>query len=136
MRVYVAGPYTKGDVVINVRNAIQAAETLAMWGHTPFIPHLSHPWHTVAPHPWGFWMEQDIAWLRVCEAVLRIPGESTGADKETAEAERLSIPVYHSLGAFREGTRGKAKCSICDDTGVMSTGSELDRCRFCSAGAA
>ena len=26
MKVYIAGPYTKGDVAINVRNAIEAAD--------------------------------------------------------------------------------------------------------------
>lgn len=27
-----------------------------------------------------------------------------------------------------------AKCQICTDTGVVSTGSELDQCPFCDAG--
>lgn len=35
-RVYVAGPYTKGDVAVNVRNAYEAANRLADLGFAPF----------------------------------------------------------------------------------------------------
>lgn len=94
MKIYVAGPYTKGDVVVNVRNAIFAADTLFASGHTPYVPHLTHLWHTVCPHPWNDWLRLDLAWLAQCDAVLRLPGESDGADIEIAEAERLKIRVY------------------------------------------
>jgi hypothetical protein len=97
MRVYVAGPYTKGDVVINVRKAIEAADQLAALGHYPFIPHLSHFWHLVAPHKYLFWIEQDLAWLNKCDALLRLPGESKGADLEVATARKLGLKVYTSI---------------------------------------
>ena len=97
MKVYIAGPYTKGDVAQNVANAIEAGNAIAETGGCPFIPHLSHFWHMLYPHHWQFWMNQDLVWLRECDAVLRLPGQSTGADMETLEAERLGLPVFTSL---------------------------------------
>ena len=97
-RIYVAGPYTKGDVAVNVRVAIAAGNALAEAGALPFIPHLTHFWHLCCPHNWQFWLGYDLEWLRLCDAVLRLPGESTGADLEVMEAERLGKPVLCSVG--------------------------------------
>lgn len=41
MFIYIAGPYTKGDVAQNVRNAIYTANSVRAVGHTPFVPHFS-----------------------------------------------------------------------------------------------
>ncbi len=95
--IYVAGPYTKGDVAVNVRNALQAAEKLVALGCWPYVPHLSHFWHMVFPHPYEFWLELDRKWLRKCDALLRLPGESSGADNEVALAESIGIPVFYSI---------------------------------------
>lgn len=96
-RVYVAGPYTKGDVAVNVRNAITAANDLADLGLVPFIPHLTHFWHLLYPREYAFWCEYDNQFLPFCQAVLRLPGESSGADKEVELAESLNIPVFHGV---------------------------------------
>ena len=40
MRVYIAGAYSKGDVALNVREAIEMADKLVKLGHIPYIPHL------------------------------------------------------------------------------------------------
>lgn len=98
MRIYVAGPYSHGNTEANVRAAILAADALTMMGHTPYVPHLAHYWHKVAPHDHDFWMRQDIAWLELCEAVLRLPGESDGADDECAIAGARGMAVYESIG--------------------------------------
>ena len=82
IRVYVAGPYTKGDVAVNVREAILAGGRIYDAGMVPFVPHLTHFWHTVAPRPYEDWLRLDMEWLRVCDALLRLPGDSSGADKE------------------------------------------------------
>lgn len=97
MRIYIAGPYTKGDVAINVRNAIFAGNYVALLGHFPFIPHLSHFWHVVAPNEYDFWMRQDEEWLKVCDAILRLEGESAGADQEVRIAKELGLKVYTSV---------------------------------------
>lgn len=92
--IYVAGPYTKGDVAMNVRTALEAGERLTARGLAVFIPHLTHFWHFAFPHPYEFWLAQDDQILYRCDAVLRIPGESSGADKEVATAGGLKIPVF------------------------------------------
>lgn len=98
IKVYVAGPYTKGDVVINVRHAILVGNKLREMGFTPYIPHLSCFWHMVVPHKQiDFWYDYDFEWLAVCDAVFRFPGESVGADNAFAWAKVHGIPVYSSF---------------------------------------
>lgn len=97
MKIYVAGPYTNGGKEHNVATALWATEQLALSGHTPFCPLLFHFWDAVYPHTWEFWMKQCLEWLPTCDGLLRLPGESKGADIEVATAERLGLPVYKNL---------------------------------------
>jgi hypothetical protein len=101
-KIYVAGPYTKGDVAVNVRNAIEAANELADLGFAPFVPHFTHFWHMLFPRPYEFWLELDNQFLPHCEAILRLPGESSGADKEVALGEKLGLQTFHSISAIDE----------------------------------
>ena len=97
MRIYVAGPYTKGDVKKNVEQAIFFGDWIAAFGHTVFIPHLSYYWDKQIPHEWEFWMKQDFEWLKLCDAVFRIDGESRGANMEVEFARKLGKPVYTDI---------------------------------------
>ena len=97
IKVYIAGPYTKGDVAANVRQAIEAADQLLTLGYWPYVPHLAHFWHMLFPRPYEDWMRLDIAWLEQCDAVLRLEGESAGADRETKRAGELELPVFTSV---------------------------------------
>jgi hypothetical protein len=90
-RIYVAGPYTKGDVAVNVRNAYEAASRLADLGFAPFVPHATHFWHILFPRPYEFWLDLDNQFLPCCEGLLRLPGESAGADKEVQLARSRGI---------------------------------------------
>jgi hypothetical protein len=94
--VYVAGPITKGDQFLNVRNGILVGEALRALGFCPFVPHLSALWQMVWPVDYEGWMTLDFAWIERCDALLRMPGESPGADREVAHAKSLGIPVFHS----------------------------------------
>lgn len=100
--VYVAGPYTKPDPCANTHRAAAIAGELIEHGFIPFIPHLTHFWHTMHPRPYEFWLDYEMVWLRKCDCVLRFDGESSGADKEVIEAERLGIPVYFSVESLVE----------------------------------
>ena len=100
MKVYIAGPYTHGDVARNVRAAIDAAHAIREAGHTPLVPVLSHFWHMIHPRAYEDWLAMDLEWLEVCDAVVRLPGHSPGADRETAEAARIGLPVYHGVTVF------------------------------------
>lgn len=100
--IYIASPYTKGDVAVNVRNNIEAADRLAREGFAPFAPLLTHFWHMLFPHPYQFWCDLDMVWLERCDALVRLPGESSGADAEVKRANELGLPVYYSVDAFFE----------------------------------
>lgn len=100
MRVYVAGPYTQGDVAQNVRRAIEVGNNLLEAGHTPFIPHLTHFWHLLYPQDSMTWITWCLAWLEQCEALIRLPGASHGADTEVSRARQLGIPVFTSVRGF------------------------------------
>lgn len=97
LKVYVAGPYSFPCPTENTKTAIHVGEMLHEAGYVPFIPHLTHLWEQFHKHTYDEWLAYDAHWLRVCDAVLRIPGESKGADREVAEAESLRIPVVHSI---------------------------------------
>lgn len=97
IKVYIAAPYTNGDTVQNVRRAIEIADFLADLDYAPFIPHLTHFWHFLCPHEWEFWLAQDNAWLSCCDCVLRLSGDSTGADIEVKKAREMNIPVFNSI---------------------------------------
>lgn len=98
-RIYVAGPYTKGDVAINVHNAFKAANELADLGFAPFVPHGTHFWHMIFQRPYAFWLELDNEFLPFCQGLLRLEGDSSGADKEVALAVNLGIPCFLTVGA-------------------------------------
>lgn len=93
-RVYVAGRLNGGDVAANIRAAIDVADDLWRGGFLPFLPHQNKLWHLVHPHPEEKWLlDFDLPWLAACDVLVRLPGESPGADREVAEAELLGIPV-------------------------------------------
>jgi hypothetical protein len=94
-RVYIAGPYSDGDTIINVRTAVEAADRLLAHGYAPFIPHLTWFWHFMSPKPYEEWMEIDQEWLEACDIVLRLPGQSSGADREQKRASDLGKVVFY-----------------------------------------
>lgn len=97
MRVFISAPLSIGDQFANVRAAIEAADAVLRGGHTVYLPHLTAFWHLVHPHSRAEWLDLDKRWLEVCDAVLRLPGQSKGADIETAFARALGIPVVTSV---------------------------------------
>jgi len=100
--VYVSGPLTSPDPWANTNAAILAATKLADAGLTPFCPHLSTLWASVTPRPYEFWMEMDLAWVERCDCILRLPGKSSGADREVAKARSLGKAVWHDVDALIE----------------------------------
>ena len=96
-RVYIASPYSKGDQAINVRRQIDCADALMALGFTPYAPLLSHFQHLVHPRPIKDWYKFDNEWVKACDYLLRLPGESKGADDEVALANELGIPVFYSI---------------------------------------
>ena len=102
MIVYIAAPYTLGDVGKNLNRVFEVADQIASLGHTPYIPHLNHLWHIVSPKTQQFWLNYDLKFLDFCDALLRLDGESEGADEEVRQAIEWGLPVYHSVEAISE----------------------------------
>jgi hypothetical protein len=95
--IYVAGPYSNGDPVLNTRKAIEAGERLREAGYVPFIPHVTLLWHLVSPHDIIYWYEYDNEWIARCDGLLRLPGHSNGADNEVLLAISLGLSIYYSI---------------------------------------
>jgi hypothetical protein len=104
--IYVAGPYTGGDPAANTDAAIAAGDKLMLAGFIPFVPHFCHFWHARHPHEYQDWIRFDLAWLTKCDALLRLQGESPGADGEVNFALAHGIRVYTGIQALiaQEGT--------------------------------
>ncbi|MEU2202276.1 DUF4406 domain-containing protein [Isoptericola sp. NPDC019482] len=110
MLILIAGPYrsgTDGDpaaMEANLRRLEEAAWPVFAAGHVPMIGEwVALPVLRSA----GATLDDDLAddvlyptaqrLLQHCDAVLRLPGESTGADQDVAIAESRGLPVYHDV---------------------------------------
>lgn len=100
--VFVSSPYTLGDKQANVDTQRRVAHQLLDLGYCPIVPLLSHYLEEMRPRPWEEWMHMDFALLAMAHCLLRLPGQSKGADMEVAHATALGIPVYYSLPQLLE----------------------------------
>jgi hypothetical protein len=99
-RVFVAGPLSKGDMMANVRAALLAANRLWAAGFAPYVPHLTFFWEIVFPHPYEDWIAYGLEMLSCCDYLVRLPGESAGADREESFARGHGIPVWYGVESF------------------------------------
>ncbi len=118
--VYVAGPIKIGDQFVNTRQGILASDFLLRLGYVPFCPFSNGMWQLVAPHSYEEWLAFDFAWLEKCDAVLRIPGESSGADREVAHARTLGIPVFFDILDLDDYARNGPRKVAEDDNAIYS----------------
>lgn len=101
-KVYIASPYTKGDVAVNVKRQLDMVDELMTLGYAPFAPLYSHFQHMAHPRPYTDWIEIDLEWVPVCDVLLRLDGESSGADGEVAFAQERGVPVVFSVAELLE----------------------------------
>lgn len=97
VKVYIAGPYSGGNVGENVRNAMLTADRIMDAGLIPYCPHLSHFQHILNPRPYSEWMAICLEWISTCNCLLRLPGDSPGADAEVEYAKQCGLRVYYHL---------------------------------------
>jgi hypothetical protein len=109
VRVYVAGPIGALDDgrPARLQAAIETGLHLLAAGFAPFVPHL---WAASCAADeaacYERWMDYDFAWIGACSAVLRIPGESPGADREVEYAVSRGIQVFYSIEGLIDWRRG------------------------------
>lgn len=114
---YIAGPMSKGNRYTNIQQADEAMAELMKLGYSVINPILSFfaggagqdfavnvTARAVHGETGRFkefshsdWLDMDFGLVAVSHAVLRLPGESKGADMETAFAESKGIPVFTDI---------------------------------------
>ena len=95
--VYVAHPITIGGPDKNMRKMIDACQEVWKLGHYAYGAFGNLIWEVVYPKNEKEYLDHDIAWLKKCDIVWRIPGESKGADYEVKIAKELGIKVVYNL---------------------------------------
>jgi hypothetical protein len=95
--VYSASPYSMGDALENVQRSFDAALDLIVLGYAPYAPLYSHYLEERRPQAYETWLKLDLEWLKRCDCVLRLPGESKGADQEVDFAREHFIPVFFNM---------------------------------------
>jgi hypothetical protein len=93
--VYIIAPFTKPDPIENTHRAIEVGERLRADGIvTPLVPHLCLAWHLTFPRPPEVWYRYTLELAAWAHASLRIPGESSGGDREEAWFTEHKVPVF------------------------------------------
>ena len=103
-KVYIAGPMSGGDRIANLHQGLIAYRELIRRGYAPMCPMLSFFVADVMPQDHSTWLATDLPWVASADAILRLPGESLGAEQEVACAACHGIPIYRSLDDFPEVT--------------------------------
>ena len=119
-RVYICGPISRGDLAHNIQQANRAMLELMQARLAPFNPMLTcfaggdlereryadgrilgeahaSGGGEFRKMPHSAWIAVDLAWVEVADAVLRLPGESVGADLEVEHARKHNVPAYFSI---------------------------------------
>ncbi|MCK5017832.1 MAG: hypothetical protein KAS32_12285 [Candidatus Peribacteraceae bacterium] len=99
-KVYIASPYTVGDAGTNVKKQLDCFSLLLDMGLIPFAPLTSHFLHIANPKTYRQWMDWDFEWVRSCDCLIRLPGQSSGGDEEMGVASDHCIPVFTSIHDF------------------------------------
>lgn len=94
--IYISSPYTLGDQGANVGVQIRALHRIMDLGGCPIAPLIYHYAHIARSRTYEEWMAIDLELVRRSDAVLRLPGESAGADREVELALQMGKPVYTS----------------------------------------
>jgi hypothetical protein len=111
MMILIAGPYRSGTgddeekMAANLARLEEAAWPIFRAGHVPMIgewvalPVLRGAGGTKITDPVAAEIMYPTAerLLAHCDAVLRLPGASPGADQDVAIAERRGLPVYRRI---------------------------------------
>ena len=108
--VLIAGPYRSGTgddptlMAANLARLEEAAWPIFRAGHIPIIGEwVALPVLRSAGATVGDPLAEQVLYptaerlLARCDAVLRLPGKSTGADQDVAIAQERGLPVYHRL---------------------------------------
>lgn len=91
--VYVAGPITSNPFGC-VRESVPVFLELREMGLVPFMPQWSVLPEMIEKIDYEVWLEHDFDIIRHCQAIVRLPGDSPGADREGMFGAELGIPIF------------------------------------------
>lgn len=91
--VFLAGPFTSNPMH-GTRAASLAGDILYAAGYDVYVPHLSILDDVISPHDSDYWYERTLRMVDHCDVLLRLPGESVGADRELERGKELGIPTF------------------------------------------
>jgi hypothetical protein len=101
-RVYIAGPYSGGDIITilhNIRQGIQKASILMREGYAVFCPFLDFlialmPGETISKE---IYQVNSMEWVECCDVMYVLPGweNSEGTKREIAKAKGLGMPIIY-----------------------------------------
>lgn len=111
LRVYVAGPISS-DVFAGVHRGFEAGKQMFVDGMAPFIPHADAFWF-LGEGNWNAYLEYDLEYVSICDAVFRLKGDSKGADLECAVADQLKVPVFYQTNAALPLVEDKGYALLC-----------------------
>jgi hypothetical protein len=111
MMILIAGPYRSGTgddpekMAANLKRLEEASWPIFRKGHVPMIGEwVALPiWERAGGKSVGDELYDEILHptahrlLQHCDAVLRLPGPSTGADNDVKIAQERGIPVYYDI---------------------------------------
>ncbi len=103
MIIYIASPYLSYAIpqqAVTVQEDVFAI--LRDMGHEPIAPLLSHYIDLRHPASYERWMQWCLAIVGASDAVLRLPGMSSGADREVARAMELGKKVFYTFAEIGE----------------------------------
>jgi len=104
--VYIASPYSLGDKDLNVKRSLEVGDTLIKLGYAPFLPLLTHYQHLIYPQSYDKWLALGLEMVKRSDMLLRLDGESPGADVEVSLALKLGKPVAYSVEDLLQKTVG------------------------------
>lgn len=96
-KVFISGPYSHGDIAINVKNAMETASKIIEMGAAPFCPHLYHFLHIHREQDYNKWLEIDISFMLSCDCIYVIDGYSPGSEREIEIANENNIPIFKTF---------------------------------------
>lgn len=92
--VYIAGPMS-GKYLSCVREMIPVQDALHRAGLVTFAPQLSVLRELITPATWEEYLEYDLDIIAHCDGLVRLPGDSKGADREVEFARKRMMPIWH-----------------------------------------
>ena len=116
IRVYVAGAISSSNPIQfldNIRKGARLSAQALLAGYAVFSPFIDFQLFLALNGEEKIDIEtiqnQSLAWLKVSDAVLVVPGweNSKGTEKELAIARGLGIPIYFTLEGLKSSVHGK-----------------------------